>query len=76
MKREQMQSMLNSELSHIPRGYKGSPQNILRLHYYHFRRSDLAKVQKGSLQILEEAVKYTQKKYPDFLPKYDNAFFK
>ena len=76
MKREEMQSILNSELSRIPRDYKGSPQNAFRLCYYHFRRIDLAREQKGKLQILKNTIEFIKEQYSDFSPKFDDDFFK
>lgn len=76
MKREEMKSILNSELSYIPRGNRGSAQNMFRLYYYHFRRSDLAKEQRGKVQILKKTIEYTKEQYPDFSPEYDEIFSK
>lgn len=76
MKREEMRSIISSELDHIPRDYRGSPQNMFRYSYYHFRRRDLATLQKGKVEVLKSTIEFIEKQYPDFSPKFDDDFFK
>jgi len=76
MKRDEMTRIVKSELERIPKGGKGSPQNELRFLYNAKRRRDLVKTSKGKEEILQDCVKTLKEKYPNFLPTYDENFFK
>lgn len=77
MKREKMNTIVNEELGHIPKGpITASPQRMLRAAYNMRRRHDLGKnpyaLAKESLLSAIEAVK---KDNPDFVPSFDRDFF-
>lgn len=77
-KYEELQQKISTELTHIPSGIEGSPQNQLRTTYYIERMSSLrsnpkCKTKEEALQI---AIRCVAKHYPDFKPEYDKEFFK
>jgi len=76
MKRDEMTKIVKSELEHIPKGDKGSPQNELRLLYNARRRRDLVKTSKVKEETLQDCVKTLKEKYPNFVPTYNENFFK
>jgi hypothetical protein len=41
--KSEMESQVAQDLKHIPRGLKGSPQNMLRLNYEDIRKHDISK---------------------------------
>ncbi len=76
-KQKEMIVQVNSELEHIPRG--NEPQNMLRMYYQPLRLNSLgkkAKTKKTKEGVLLEAIEAVKKQYPDYIPKYDNQFFK
>lgn len=76
MKREELTKIVKSELEHIPRGDKGSPQSALRRHYNARRRYDLTKTEKTKEDTLQDCIQTLKKDHPAFIPKYDEDFFK
>ena len=76
VKREEMNRIVQSELKHIPRGLRGSTQNILRLYYNSIRRHDLSINSKTTAkESLEKALEYLRKQYPDYLFRFETEFF-
>ena len=76
MKREELTKIVKSELEHIPKGDKGSPQSALRRLYNARRRYDLTKSEKTKEGTLHNCIQTLKKDHPDFIPKYDEDFFK
>lgn len=76
MKREELTGIVKSELKHIPKGDRGSPQNELRRLYNARRRHDLTKTEKVKEETLQYCIQAVKKDHPDFIPKYDEDFFK
>jgi len=75
MKLTEINSQVKEDLEHIPRGVKGSAQNLLRLYYSDLRKHDLAKTSKTKNETLKQAVDSVKKDHPDFFPKYDRDCF-
>lgn len=76
MKKEELNKRLAEELEHIPRGHRGSPQNLLRAAYNMVRRHDLSvdpAISQGAS--LKKALEEIGKTAPDFMPAYDTQFF-
>jgi len=67
--------IIKRELKHIPRGDKGSLQNILRFSYNILRRKHLTQ-RKSRHETLKELVERMQRIHPDFTPIYDKEIFK
>jgi hypothetical protein len=67
---------IEEDLKHIPRGIKGSPQNMLRLYYQDVRKHDITKTAKTKEDTLRELLVRMKKEYPDFQPEYDHDYFK
>ena len=77
MKREEMRGKINEELKHIPRSFKGSNQNWLRLYYNGMRKTDLSlNPASPAKETLIRAIETIKKDKPDFLPIYDREFFR
>jgi len=76
LKREELTKIVKSELEHIPKGDKGSPQSALRRLYNARRRYDLTKTEKMKEDTLQHCIQALKKDHPDFIPKYDEEFFK
>lgn len=76
MKQKKMNDTMKSELIHIPRGSKGSLNNLLRTYYNMRRRNDLAQENpRGQSAILKEIVTMLRVKFPDFDPDFNKNFF-
>jgi len=75
LKREELTRIVKSELEHIGKGDRGSPQNRLRLLYNARRRYDLTKTDKTRGDTLQHCIQAMKKEYPDFVPRYDGDFF-
>lgn len=76
MRREDMNRMIDTELAHIPRGEKGSPQNAFRMIYNADRRRDLGqRTDAPRHKALFQAVASVTSHYPSFSPDYDTMFF-
>ena len=71
-----MTRIVKSELEHIPKGDRGSPQNQLRRIYNARRRFDLAKTENTKEETLQHCIQSVKRDHPDFVPKYDEDFFK
>ena len=68
---------VKQELEHIPRG--NIPQNLLRVYYTPLRLNSLGKNAKNNAtkeDILEQSIEAVKKDYPDFIPRFDETFFK
>ncbi len=77
MKREEMRRKINEELKHIPRSFKGSNQNWLRLYYNGMRMTDLSRNPASpAKETLIRAIETIKRDKPDFLPIYDREFFR
>jgi len=77
MKREEMRREINEELKHIPRGFRGSNQNLLRFYYNGMRMTDLGRNPASpAKETLIRAIEAIKKDKPDFLPIYDREFFR
>ena len=71
-----MRQKINEELKHIPRSFKGSNQNWLRLYYNGMRKTDLSRNPASpAKETLIRAIETIKKDKPDFLPIYDREFF-
>jgi hypothetical protein len=68
-------AQVDKDLEYIPRGIKGSAQNIFRLYYSDLRRHDLAETSKTKNETLKQAADNVKKEHPDFVPKYDHDYF-
>ena len=76
-KLKEMREQVKKELEHIPRG--GLPQNELRMYYWPLRMNSLGKKAKSNEtkeDILRKSIETVRKDYPDFVPQYDEKFFK
>ena len=77
MKRDELTRLVKLELEHIPKGDKiGSPQNVLRRYYNARRRHDVIKTDKTKEETLQDCIQILKVSRPDFVPKYDEDFFK
>ena len=76
MKREELTRIVKSELEHIPKGNRGSPQNRLRQRYNARRRYDLTKTDRTKEETLQYCIQMLREDHPDFVPKYNEDFFK
>lgn len=76
MKREQMNRIVNEELSHIPRGAKRTLQRGLRMMYNMIRRRELARNPSARRSdSLALAIKRIRDNEANFNPQYDKSFF-
>ena len=75
MDREMINKIIKFELTHVPKGSKGSTQNKLRFHYVAYRRRGIAKGLSRE-QCLKDAIDKLKKDYPEFAPTFDEDFFK
>jgi hypothetical protein len=77
MKRDLMNQVVSDELDHIDQGEKGSDQNGLRLVYNMIRRRDLGRnPATPRAQSLQHAIEATRQSSPDFMPRYDQSYFR
>ncbi len=73
--REQVKKELEQE--NIPRG--NQPQNELRMYYWPLRMNSLGKKAKSDFtkeDILMQSIEAVKKDYPDFIPQFNEKFFK
>lgn len=75
MNKQEMDSM-TEDLKHMPRGLKGSNQNMLRLLYSDIRKHDIATSAKIKEVTLKNAIAELKKQDPSFTPSYDRNYFK
>jgi len=75
MKLTEIKSQVEEDMKHIPRGIKGSSQNMLRVFYNDMRMHDLAKTAKSKKETLKQAIDNVKKDNPDFVPKYNRNYF-
>ena len=75
MKKEEMTKIIQSELKHLPKGIIGSHQNELRKLYNIKRRHDIAS-NISNEDTLRFCISKIKNKHPDFIPKYDETFFR
>jgi hypothetical protein len=73
--RSELLTQVKEELKHIPRGSRGSTQNIFRLYYYSQRMHDVAKTSKTKNETFKEVINSVKKEHPNFVPKYDPNYF-
>jgi len=78
MNKEEMDKLIGEELDHIPRGLRGSPQNLIRLYYSGMRKTSLrrdATTKTTKEDVLLQVINELKKNNPDFKPSYDPEFF-
>ena len=76
-KLKEIQEQIKEELNHIPRG--NTPQNELRMLYWSLRMHSLGKKAKANEtkeEVLKKSIEAIKKDYPDFVPQFDEKFFK
>lgn len=76
MKLETLNKQVNENLKHVPRGMRGSIQNLFRGTYYLTRKSHIAKTPKTKEETFKEVWNVYKKGQPDFVPDYDHDYFK
>jgi Mn-dependent DtxR family transcriptional regulator len=76
--RDEIEKIVGPELEHIPRGARGSSQNMLRMLYNMLRRHSLtiSATPQTKEEVLREAVNAVREEDPDFTPEYEKDFFK
>lgn len=74
---EKMRERVKKELEHIPRGVKGSSQNLLRSAYWMKRMNSLGKdpKYKSKEEVLKASINTIKRRSPSFTPEYDTEFF-
>jgi len=71
LKREEMTAKIDEILRHVPRGPKGSPQNMFRAFITTHAQRVLSESPDASVKrILREAIQWAKKEYPDFVPEF------
>ena len=75
--RAEIETRVSAELEHIPRGARGSSQNMLRILYNMLKRHSLtlSAIPQTKEEVLREAVNAVREEDPDFTPEYDKDFF-
>ena len=74
--RAEIETTVSAELEHIPRGARGSSQNMLRMLYNMLRRHSLATgIPQTKEEVLRAAVNAVREEDPEFTPEYDKDFF-
>lgn len=76
-KLKEIREQVKKELEYIPRG--NTPQNELRMYYWPLRMHSLgkkAKFNETKDEVLKKSIEAIRKDYPDFVPQYDENFFK
>lgn len=75
--RAEIENIVGSELKHIPRGARGSSQNILRMLYNMLRRHSLTVSASPQTKedVLRDAINAVREEDPNFRPQYDKDFF-
>lgn len=76
-KLKEIREQVKTEMEHIPRG--NQPQNYLRMFYWPLRMNSLGKKSKNNRSkedILKQSIEAVKKDYPDFIPQYDEIFFR
>ena len=66
--------LVKEELRHVPRGERGSPQNVFR-DVYVIKRLHESKTSSSARQALRDALEYMRRDYPDYLFRYEEAWF-
>lgn len=70
-----MSPKVDEDLKHIPKGAKGSTQNLLRMTYRNYRISHI-NITKTKEEVLKVAIAELKKTDPTFMPQYDSDYFK
>jgi len=76
-KLKEIREQAKKELEHIPKG--GLIQNELRMYYWGLRMNSLGKKAKSHStkeDILKKAIAAVKKDTPDFVPQFNEKFFK
>ncbi len=76
-KLKEIREQVKGELNHIPRG--NTPQNELRMCYWLLRMHSLgkkAKSNKTKVEVLKKSIEAIKKDSPDFVPQFDENFFR
>lgn len=66
---------VKEELTHIPRGERGSPQRIFRDAYTIVRFPGISKG-RSAWQALQESLEYMQRDHPEYRFEYDERWFR
>ena len=76
-KLKELRERVKEEMDHIPRG--NQPQNELRMFYWPLRMNSLGKKSQNNdtkEEILKKSIESVRKDFPDFVPQFDENFFK
>ena len=76
-KLKEIREQVKEELDRIPRG--NQPQNELRMFYWPLRMNSLGKKSQNNdskEEILKKSIEAVKKDFPDFVPQFDERFFK
>ncbi len=76
-KLKEIREQVKEELEHIPRG--NQPQNELRMFYWPLRMNSLGKKSQNNdskEQVLKKSIESVKKDYPEFVPQFNQSFFK
>ena len=76
-KLKEIREQVKEELGHITRG--NQPQNELRMFYWPLRMNSLGKKSQNNdtkKEVLKKSIDAVKKDYPDFVPQFDETFFK
>jgi len=76
-KLKELRERVKEEMDHIPRG--NQPQNELRMFYWPLRMNSLGKKSQNNdtkEEILKKSIESVKKDFPNFVPQFDENFFK
>jgi len=76
-KLKEMREQVKKEIEHIPKG--SQPQNYLRMYYWPLRMESLGKKASSTAtkeEILKKSIEAVKKDYPNFIPQFNEKFFK
>ncbi len=76
-KLKEIREQVKKDLKYIPRG--NQPQNELRMYYWPLRMNSLgkkSKINSTKEDVLKQSIEAVKKDYPDFIPQFDEKFFK
>lgn len=76
-KLKEMREQVKKEMEHIPKG--SQPQNYLRMYYWPLRMESLGKKANNAAtkeEILKKSIETVKKDYPNFIPQFNEKFFK
>ncbi len=70
----ELHRLVKEELRHVPRGERGSPQNVFR-DVYVIRRLHGWKTSRSAQQALRDALEYMRRDHPNYPFQYEEAWF-